>query len=196
MKSLATLGVCALLAMAVSSCEWQSPAAVEAAVKPVKDRKAAPDFTLKDSYGQSVKLSEYKGKVVLLNFWATWCGPCKIEIPWFKEFETNYKNDGFAVVGVAMDDEGWEVVKPYIESQKLNYRVLMGTEQVGLLYGGVESLPTSFIIDRDGKVASVHIGLVSKGDYAKEIQTLLGAKRATVEQRPAPVLAFLGAGNH
>ena len=147
--------------------------AVKAAVKDAKTRKPAPDFSLKDVNGKSVKLSDYKGKVVLLNFWATWCGPCKIEIPWFKEFETTYKNQGFAVLGVAMDDDGWEAVKPYIKEKEVNYRVVVGTEQVSLLYGDVESLPTTFVIDREGRVASVHIGLVSKGDYANEIKQLL-----------------------
>jgi peroxiredoxin len=150
-----------------------SPSAHAAALKPAKDRKAAPDFVLKDVNGKPLKLSDYKGKVVLLNFWATWCGPCKIEIPWFKEFETNLKNRGFAVVGVAMDDEGWEVVKPYLEKQAVNYRVVMGNDQVSIQYGNVDSLPTTFLIDKEGKIASIHIGLVSKGDYAAEIEQLL-----------------------
>ena len=146
---------------------------VRAAVKEAKTRKAAPDFSLKDVNGKVVKLSDYKGKVVLLNFWATWCGPCKIEIPWFKEFETTYKNQGFAVLGVAMDDDGWEAVKPYLTDKQVNYRVVVGNDQVSMLYGDVESLPTTFVIDREGRIASMHIGLVSKGDYATEIKQLL-----------------------
>jgi peroxiredoxin len=146
---------------------------VHAAVKPIEKRQKAPEFALKDSDGKIVKLSDYKGKIVLLNFWATWCGPCKIEIPWFKEFETTYKNKDFAVLGVAMDDEGWEIVKPYIEQQKINYRMLLGTEPVGALYGGVDSLPTSFMIDREGRIAAVHVGLVSKSVYVEDIKQLL-----------------------
>jgi peroxiredoxin len=156
----------------LAGCELPEPS-LKAAVKDAKTRKAAPEFALTDSNGKQVKLSDYKGKVVLLNFWATWCGPCKIEIPWFKEFETTYKNKGFAVLGVAMDDEGWETVKPYIQQKQVNYRVLAGTEQVSMLYGDVESLPTTFVIDRNGKIASVHIGLVSKSDYSDEILQLL-----------------------
>src|SRR5579863_3837521 len=167
------LGAAAVLCLFVlASCTPQQ--SVRAAVKDPKTRKAAPDFSLKDVNGHTVKLSDYKGKVVLLNFWATWCGPCKIEIPWFKEFETTYKNQGFAVLGVAMDDEGWEAVKPYLAEKAVNYRVVVGNEQVSLLYGDVESLPTTFVIDREGRVASVHIGLVSKGDYTNEIKQLLG----------------------
>jgi cytochrome c biogenesis protein CcmG/thiol:disulfide interchange protein DsbE len=178
----------------VTGCA-RDPRTVYAAVKPVKDRKSAPAFNLKDASGKMVKLADYKGQVVLLNFWATWCGPCKIEIPWFKEFETTYKNKGFSVLGVAMDDEGWEIVKPYIESQKINYRTLMGTEEVGALYGGVESLPTSFVIDREGRIAAVHIGLVSKSVYVNDLKDLFdspaGKKTTAVPGHPAPVLGLI-----
>ena len=152
---------------------------VRAAVKGEKDRKPAPAFTLKDANGQQVSLADYKGKVVLLNFWATWCGPCKIEIPWFVEFEQKFKDKGFAVLGVAMDEEGWEVVKPYLAEKKVNYRNLLGNDTVAQLYGGVDSLPTTFVIDRDGRIASAHVGLVSKSDYQNEIQTLLAGGRTS-----------------
>ena len=148
------LAVALTLAAIGTGCS--PPATVSAAVKPEKDRKQAPDFILKDVNGASAKLSDYKGKVVLLDFWATWCGPCKIEIPWFMEFEQTYKDRGFAVVGVSMDEDGWDVVKPYIQTRKINYRILLGNDQVGQLYGGVESLPTTFLIDRSGRIAKVH----------------------------------------
>jgi len=151
---------------------------VVAAVKPEDQRKAAPDFRLQDSHGKFVKLSDYKGKVVLLNFWATWCGPCKIEIPWFVEFEKQYKDRGFAVIGVSMDEDGWDAVRPYIQRANVNYRVVVGDDIVSQLYGGVESLPTTFMIDREGRVANVHLGLVSKADYREDIENLLGAAGA------------------
>lgn len=159
------------------SCSSASNAKAES-VRDVKDRKNAPKFALKDADGKIVKIEDYKGKVVLLNFWATWCGPCKIEIPWFVEFEQRYKDKGFAVLGVAMDEEGWEVVKPYVTDKKVNYRVVVGDDSTAQLYGGVDSLPTTFLIDREGKIAGVHIGLVSKGDYEKDILTLLGPAAA------------------
>jgi cytochrome c biogenesis protein CcmG/thiol:disulfide interchange protein DsbE len=170
------LAVVAVAAVVIALAVW--PRSPRPAVKLEQDRKAAPDFALKDSTGRTARLSDYRGKVVLLNFWATWCGPCKIEIPWFMEFEQKHKDQGFAVLGVAMDDDGWDVVKPYLEYRRINYRVVMGTPEVAELYGGVESLPTSFLIDRDGRVANVHIGLVGKRDYQDDIDRLLGGAGA------------------
>ena len=184
----------ALLAglLAVTAC--QSTGSMAAAVKKEKDRRIAPDFTLKDAMGRPVKLSDYKGKVVLLNFWATWCGPCKIEIPWFIEFEQTFKDKGFAVLGVSMDEEGWDIVKPYLERSKINYRVLIGDDMTAQNYGGVDSLPTSFLLDKEGRIAATHVGLVSKSVYQNDINTLLGigakssaaATAAAAAVTPAP----------
>jgi len=171
--------VAALLALPGCS---PSPRTVRAAtVKPDKERKQAPDFTLKDANGHTVRLSDYRGKVVLLDFWATWCGPCKIEIPWFQEFERQYKDKGFAVIGVAMDEEGWNVVKPFAQHMSINYRVVVGDDSIGDLYGegGIDALPTTFLIDRGGRIASVHVGLSSKSDFENDIQELLKASGIT-----------------
>jgi peroxiredoxin len=170
-----------MVVLVLAGCSHTGETGVEAAsLKPEDKRNAAPEFTLKDANGTTVTLADYKGKVVLLNFWATWCGPCKIEIPWFVEFEQQYKDRGFAVLGVAMDEEGWDIVRPYITEKRVNYRILMGTDQVAQLYGGVESLPTTFMLDREGRIASTHIGLISKGDYKNEITQLLdGSKRSS-----------------
>ena len=170
-----------------------SSVTVKAAVKAEKDRKTAPDFALKDSNGQTVHLSDYKGKVVLLDFWATWCGPCKIEIPWFMEFEQQYKDRGFAVLGVSMDEDGWSQVKPYIQNMKINYRVVLGDEQVSDLYGGLDSLPTTLLLDRQGKIASVHVGLGDGGKevFKNDIAQLLGAPRAGIQLPSAGAFALL-----
>src|SRR5579864_1759466 len=150
-----------------------------ASLKPSKDRKKAPDFELKDANGQTVRLSDYRGKVVLLDFWATWCGPCKIEIPWFQEFERQNKDKGFAVLGVAMDDDGWDAVKPFTKERGINYRVVLGNDSVADLYGridglhGMEALPTTLLIDRDGNIAAIHIGLSGKREFEDGIQELL-----------------------
>jgi peroxiredoxin len=166
------------------------PRSVKAAVKPDKDRRTAPEFALKDSNGQTVHLTDYKGKVVLLDFWATWCGPCKVEIPWFIEFEQQFKDRGFAVLGVSMDEDGWDAVKPYIEDHKINYRVMLGNEQVSDIYGGLDSLPTTLLIDREGKIASVHIGLsLGKEEFRDDIDRLLGASSATNKRSDALLAA-------
>jgi peroxiredoxin len=139
-----------------------------------RDRKLAPDFTLKDSIGATVKLSDYKGKVVLLDFWATWCDGCRVEIPWLMEFEQTYRDKGFAVLGVSMDEDGWNAVKPFLRDRKLNYRILMGSEQVAQLYGGLNALPETFLIDRTGRIASVHVGIeAGKEGFRSEITQLL-----------------------
>lgn len=183
------------VAIALAGCSRSQEPGVEAAsLKPESKRNAAPSFSLKDSNGASVSLAEYKGKVVLLNFWATWCGPCKMEIPWFIEFEQQFKDRGFAVIGVSMDEDGWDIVRPYLQEKKINYRILLGNDQIATLYGGVESLPTTFLLDRDGKIAATHVGLVSKSDYKNEIIQLLdSSKRAAALGSRAPAGLFLGA---
>jgi cytochrome c biogenesis protein CcmG/thiol:disulfide interchange protein DsbE len=152
------------------------PSTVKAAsVKSDKDRHAAPDFALKDADGKTVHLADYKGKVVLLDFWATWCGPCRVEIPWFMAMERRWKDKGLEVLGVSMDENGWEDVKPFLAEMKVNYRVVIGDDATTQAYGGVESLPTTFFIDRQGKIAAIHIGLdAGRKEFEDGIDELLG----------------------
>ena len=179
------LSSAAIVCILLSGCSKAPKTAIAADVnghsdaQPPKTPKAAPEFTLKDVNGATVRLSDYKGKVVLLDFWATWCGPCKIEIPWFMEFENQFKDRGFAVLGVSMDEGGWDEVKPYIQERKINYRIVLGNDQVGQAYGGVDSLPTTFLIDRTGRIALVHIGLEKgKNEIRDEIEGLLHANQS------------------
>lgn len=136
--------------------------------------KDAPDFELKDvSTGKAVKLSDYRGKAVLLNFWATWCPPCKVEIPWFVDLQKQYGPDGLAVVGVAMDDASEQEISKFAQDMGINYPVLLGTDKVGAAYGGVEGLPTTFYIGRDGKILERVEGLHSHREIESSVKAAL-----------------------
>jgi peroxiredoxin len=155
---------------------WQTLAGgtgEQTAMKPAGEREVAPDFALKDANGKEVRLSELKGKVVLVNFWATWCEGCQVEIPWFIEFAKKYEGDGLVVVGVSMDDDGWKSVKPWMEEKKVNYTVVIGDQALGKKYG-LESMPLTALVGRDGKVADTHAGIVDKEETEKKIRELLG----------------------
>ena len=181
----------AALALLLASCSRPSSSPT-GDLKSQSERKAAPNFSLKDADGNAVNLADYRGKVVLVNFWATWCGPCEAEIPWFIEFEKKYKDQGFAVLGVSMDDDGWKSVRPYIASHKINYRIMIGSPLVSDQFGDIESLPTSFVLDREGRIASNHVGLIDKVDYQNEIVKLLQDPRnSAVRDTGAGVFAGL-----
>ena len=119
-------------------------------------------------------LADYTGRVLLLNFWATWCGPCKVEMPWFVDFEDRYGDEGFAVVGVSVDEPGWEIVRPFLDNQPLNYRIALADTPERLApFGEMYVLPKSWLIDREGRIAAEHIGLVDRDSIEGQIQELL-----------------------
>lgn len=156
-------------------------------------QKPVLDFALKDSEGKMIKLSDYRGKVVLVNFWATWCAPCKVEIPWFIDFQKKYPKSDFVVLGVSMDEDGWDSVRPYMAAHQLNYPVVVGGDSVERLFGGVDDLPTSFLMDRDGHISRKHIGLISKNDWEDEIGNALKGRvlRGSVASPSSPFAALL-----
>jgi thiol-disulfide isomerase/thioredoxin len=144
--------------------------------RPITGAKIAPDFTLESLDGKNVKLSDLRGKAVLLNFWATWCGPCKIEMPWFVELQNEYGSQGLQIVGVAMDDSGKDEIAQFAKEMGVNYPVLLGKEAVGDEYGGVPALPESFFISRDGKIVDKIIGLRGKADIEESVRKALSAR--------------------
>jgi peroxiredoxin len=136
----------------------------------------APDFTLpQPSGGPPLKLSDYRGKVVLLDFWATWCEPCRAEIPHFVDLQNKYSARGFQILGISMDDYP-DPVPAFVKQFKMNYPVVMGNAKIGEQYGGVLGLPIAFLIDRQGHIRKKHIGATEASVFEKEITDLLNEK--------------------
>jgi thiol-disulfide isomerase/thioredoxin len=138
-------------------------------------KNARFDFTIKDLDGKEVALSSFKGKVLLLNFWATWCGPCKAEIPGFVELQAKYR-DQLTIIGYSVDDDATKA-RAFAQEYKMNYPILLGEgrEDVQDAYGPIWGIPASFLISKDGKVCKRHLGIASKATFEKEIQALLGS---------------------
>ena len=135
----------------------------------------APDFDLATLDGRRVKLSDFRGKAVLLNFWATWCPPCKIEMPWFEELQKQYGKDGLVVLGVAMDDTEPPKIAEFAHEMGVNYQVLLGTDKVSDDYGDVQYLPTTFYIDRNGVIVDKAAGLFSRADVENDVKKILAS---------------------
>src|SRR5689334_5666075 len=165
MKRILALAAVVMFAAAPAFAELQKPAA----------RKPASDFSLPGRDGKAVKLSSLKGKVVLLDFWATWCTGCKVEIPWFIEFDKAYRAQGLSALGVAMDDEGWKKVEPYLKQHPISYPVVAGSLDSVAAYE-IGALPITVLIDRSGRVAARHIGVVDKKMFEAELKQLLAEK--------------------
>jgi cytochrome c biogenesis protein CcmG/thiol:disulfide interchange protein DsbE len=148
--------------------------------------KMAPAFALNDLSGNKVQLSSFRGKALLINFWATWCAPCKIETPWIIELRNKYASQGFEVVGVdtegddlkSDDNVGWakakEAASKFVAQEKMPYPVLLDGDSIATPYGGLDELPTSFFVDRDGKVVAAQVGLTSESDLEAKIKKALG----------------------
>ncbi|HKY20213.1 MAG TPA: redoxin domain-containing protein [Vicinamibacterales bacterium] len=183
------VGVLAFLALAVplphvdelrnADLSAVAPFGAEAAQAPLCDKnpKAANlNFVLKDSAGNDFNLAAHKGKVILLDFWATWCPPCKVEIPWFVEFQRTYGPKGFIVIGVSVDDPA-SVLKPFGDQYKVNYPLLVGDGRADIKgprgYNATWGLPKTFVIGRDGAICKTHVGLSKKEHFEQQIKSLL-----------------------
>jgi cytochrome c biogenesis protein CcmG/thiol:disulfide interchange protein DsbE len=146
---------------------------VRANLHPPSERKPAADFALRDTDGKTAALGQYRGKVLLLDFWATWCTGCKQEIPWFVDFQKKFGADRLAVVGVSLDDGGWKVLKPFLAQHPIPYRIVLGDDATAKKFG-IESMPDTFLIDRQGRVAAAYLaGLVDKANMEANLSALI-----------------------
>ena len=148
-----------------------APAPTSYVSAPVEISGAPPAFTLVDVNGKSVSLADFKGRVVILDFWATWCPPCKREIPDFIKLQSEYGSKGVQIVGIALDQPN--KVKAFVKDNGMNYPVLMGTNEVAASYGGVEAIPTTFVIDKSGKIVAKYEGFRPKETFESQIKKLL-----------------------
>ena len=169
MKLIRFLSAFALLLSSESALPAAAPPDV---LTPPAQRRTASDFTQPDNHGSPLALSAYRGKVVLLDFWATTCGGCKVEIPWYVEFDRKYRSQGLSVIGVSMDDEGMRVVKPFLVEHHVEYPTVISTDDIARQYG-VVAMPLTLLIDRQGRIAVSHLGIVNKENFEDLIRSLL-----------------------
>ncbi len=135
--------------------------------------KAAPDFAMADTYSKEHKLADYRGRVVLVVFWATWCPPCMQEVPSLKRLQNKYGEKGLSVLGVSVDGRPEKVLPKFIADEKINYQVLVSNNKVEKAYGGISSIPTAFLIDREGILRASYLGYTAESRFARDIENLL-----------------------
>ena len=150
--------------------------AENAAMETPGEGRVAPDFSLTSTDGKTIKLSDFRGKVVVVDFWATWCPPCKAEIPDFIKLYSQYKDDGFQMLGISLDQGGLSDVKPFMKNYGINYPIVMGDNQVVAAYGGIRGIPTTFVIDKEGKIRASFEGYRPASVFEKLIQQLTSEK--------------------
>ncbi len=173
MPRIAHSSILLALALALVSCSGETgmddgmQAAEAASARPL------PEFAVQDMEGDLFTSDTLQGKVALVNFWATWCGPCKIEMPWFVEFQRKYKDQGFTVLAISLDEGGWDPVREFAAEMELNFPVALGDDPLAMDFGGIHALPTTMIVDREGNIVATHTGLVAKRVYETEIEELL-----------------------
>jgi cytochrome c biogenesis protein CcmG/thiol:disulfide interchange protein DsbE len=136
-------------------------------------QRKAPNVVFSSADGKTYDLSKYTGKVVVVNFWATWCGPCRKEIPDFIEVYKNYKNKGVEILGVSLDQDGWQAVTPFVKQNNINYPVVLGNGEVAGKFSNFNAIPTTFIIDKRGNIVDEHTGVMTKSQLEAKLKRLL-----------------------
>jgi thiol-disulfide isomerase/thioredoxin len=133
----------------------------------------APAWKLKDIQGREVSAADFKGKIVVIDFWATWCPPCRAEIPGYISLQKKYAEKGLVIIGISLDEDGAKAVAPFADAKGINYRMLLFNDDVVAAFGGIEGVPTTFLIDREGNIRDKKVGRVAEADYEKRILELL-----------------------
>jgi thiol-disulfide isomerase/thioredoxin len=175
MRKAVLIVVAILLGFAIYKMSRRGSDATKSGASSSVVHSVAPGFSLQDLNGQPLQLANYRGKIVLLNFWATWCTPCRAEIPHFEEFQDKYGSQGLQVIGISMDDDA-KPVREFYQEFKMNYPVAVGNEKIAEAYGGVLGLPVTFLIGRDGRLAAKYIGEVQISTLKQAIESQLQAK--------------------
>jgi len=145
----------------------------ETGTSPLAKLAPAPVWQLRNVDGQTIHSSDFKGKVVILDFWATWCGPCQAELPGFIALQKQYEKQGLTVIGVSVDQIQPAEVKKFAQKSGMNYPVVLSDSNTDQAFGGIDAIPTTFVIDREGRIVKQHLGFTEKEEFEKEIKPLL-----------------------
>lgn len=170
--------------LCASLASYANGDAIRASITPAQARKPAAVFSLSDALGKTIRLSDYRGKVVLVNFWATECGGCRLELPTFVALDQNYGNKGLVVTGISIDisyeglkdaKEGWSKVLPFLQSHQIKYQILMGDEKMDKLYN-LDAIPVTLLVDKSGRLAATYVGVVDKPNIEENVRALLAER--------------------
>lgn len=167
------LALCVIYMLTLAGCAKKNAETDESAGDETVSAVKAPNFSLPDLQGNTLKFSDFKGKVILVDFWATWCGPCKLEVPHLVDLYEQYNAQGFEIIGIALDNSGAEVVEPFTREYNVTYPVVLGNREVAIAFGGLTAIPTAFLVDKSGNIVGKYVGYQEKAVLEEAIKKLL-----------------------